>query len=281
MSWTDKETVMAHLLALERKPTTVTDEAAKVSAEGKATLNHKGLVNGSETVKIELQLEPCYQANVALNDETWTSLSHAELMPGEVVVATDSGLETVYQTDKDYCFDAKTGKLRRIAGGGIGNGEAVQVYYRRYQPLVKDIDYSIDYAAGSLTRIPGGAMKLDTTVFVDYELTAAASVEALAEEAVTEAEDKIVRRLKSDYTAESTDQGLVTGATELTLAILCRSLAAQALADGLTSAEGRSRGWRELADKYETAAWITLRPFLTQPALAGSVKKANSNWEWQ
>jgi hypothetical protein len=57
-------------------------------------------------------------------------------------------------------------------------------------------------------------------------------------------------------------------------------LASRALSDGLTCAENRSRGWRELSQQYELAAWRTLRPFLKAPLPVQGAKKSNQSWEW-
>ena len=106
------------------------------------------------------------------------------------------------------------------------------------------------------------------------------SADQLIGEAITEAESKILSRLKSGFTAESSDQGLITGATELTLSIICRGLATRALSDGLPAAEGRARAWRLVAEEYERNAYATLRPFLNSPMPTAGGKGANSSWGW-
>ncbi|MFH0765402.1 MAG: hypothetical protein V2A61_03175, partial [Calditrichota bacterium] len=210
----------------------------------------------------------------------WKALDYDQLIPQEIVAAADEGLSAVYELDKDYAFDPATGKIRRIAGGAISDGASVTVYYRRYTEKTRDVDYVLDEASGTLAVTTSGTLEPSTTVYVDYQIAATSGADQLIEEAIKEAEDKIATRLKDSYSAESTDQGLITGATELTLAIIDRGLASRALSDGGTAAEGRARGWRELSEHYERAGWMTLRPFLAGVSLRPPEKKANQSWEW-
>ena len=61
-------------------------------------------------------------------------------------------------------------------------------------------------------------------VLVDYTVTAGCVEDDLVDQAITEAEDIILRSLAEEYNASSTNQGLKTGATELALSIICRAL---------------------------------------------------------
>ena len=270
MSWTDTTSVRKHLIDLDQVLTEFNDVRIQFDNDGNAQLPHRGIVTSSESVKRLMSVEPTEQSGVTLNDETWVQL----------VVAEDDGLQTVYLEGVDYAINWTDGKIRRIDGGAISNGSAVQLYYQRYEVMTKDIDYTIDYATGELTVKVAGSLEADTTVLVDYQLSAASGVDDLISQAITQAEDKILARLKDDYNDSSSDQGLITGATELTLSVLCRALASRAVSDGGTSAEGRARAWRELALTYQTAAWHTLRPFMKIPAMNSGAKKANQSWEW-
>ena len=281
MGWTDTDTVKKHLLSLDQLPTEFTDVEVHLAANGKASLPHRGIVSDSEKVKVIGQLTPEHQSGVTLNGETWVALSYDDLVPGEIVLAADDGLETVYQLDVDYCFDPAQGKIRRIAGGAIGDGASVDVYYVRYTVMTPVIDYTIDLSAGEITRVPTGDLEIETSIVVDYEISVETAVDALLAEALTEAEDKILASLSEDYDVTSTDQGLITGATELTLSIICRGLSSHVLSDGRTAAEGRSRAWRSLAEQYQEQAWRTLQPFLDMHTFTGSKRQGNTNWEWQ
>jgi hypothetical protein len=280
MSWTNSITVKKHLFDLDKLIVDYFDVKIKFGATGIADLPHKGLVSSSEKVKTLASFEPALDTGITLNGEIWSSLTYDNLQPDEIVLAVDDGLNTVYQLEKDYAVDFENGEVRRINGGSIGDGSTVNVYYMRYSVKVKGTDYIIDYDTGQVSVKSGGSLEADTEVWIDYQLSAASGADQLIDEAITEAEDRILANLKDEYDASSTEQGLKTGATELTMAIVCRGLATRALSDGIASAEGRSRGWRDLSVQYELAAWRTLRPFLKSPQIAAGSKKGNQSWEW-
>ena len=280
MSWTDSDTVNKHLFNLDRIVTELRDLSVLLDSAGKGLLPHHGIVEASERVKRAILTEPAAQGAITLTGETWTLLGDDNLLPGELVAAQDSGLATIYREGMDYAVDFPGGRIRRIAGGNISSGQSVQVYYLNYE-LLTAADYTIDYGAGEISNTTNGVLKPNTLVYLDYSLNAAAGADQLIPDAIAEAEDKILARLKEGYTASSTDQGLTTGATELTLATVCRALAARALSDGAPSAEPRSKGWRDLADGYEASAWRTLRPFLNSPAPTPGSRRSNQSWEWQ
>jgi len=280
MSWTTSAIIKKHLFDLDRQPTEYRDVEVRLNSAGVGYTPHRGLVSGSEKVKRPVSMTPTEQSGVTLNGETWVQLSYDNLVPRQLIVAADNGLSTVYQLDKDYAFNPDGGKVRRIDGGDITDGASVEILYQRYEVLTRDSDYTIDYDTGGLTAKTGGSLEPETAIWVDYRTSAASGADQLIDEAIAEAEDKILGNLKDDYDASSTDQGIKTGATELTLAVICRGLASRSLSDGLSSAENRSHGWRELARQYELAAWRTLRPFLKSPQIVQGLKKSNQSWEW-
>lgn len=280
MSWTDSTTVKNHLFDLDKLPTEYTDVPLKIDSNGEASLPHRGIVENSERLKRIATLDLTEESAVQLNAEQWKDLNFNDLVKGEIIVAYDQSLETVYQLDIDFAVDWEDGELRRIDGGDISDGQAVEVFYKRYEVMVQGVDYSITPATGEIAILPGGGLEPDTTVYADYEVSAASGADQLISEAITQVEDKILALLKDDYDGDSEDQGLKTGATELALATICRGLATRALSDGESSAEARSRGWRELADQYESLAWRTLRPFLKSPVMIKGSKKSNRSWDW-
>lgn len=280
MSWTDSTSVKKHLIDLDQVVTDFRDVKVQFDGNGDAQLPHRGIVTASESVKRLTAVEPTGESGVTLTDELWADLTYDNLVPNQMVAAEDDGIQTVYQEGVDFIADWADGKIRRTSGGSISNGASVQVYYQRYELLTKSVDYTIDYATGELTVKVAGSLEPDSTVWVDYRLSAASGVDDLIAQAISQAEDKILTRLKDDYDGSSSDQGLITGATELTLSILCRALASRSVSDGGTSAEGRARAWRELAAAYQNDAWHTLRPLMKIPVMNSGVKKTNQSWEW-
>jgi len=280
MSWTDSDTVKKHLCAAEIPSAEHRDVAVQINASGTSQLPHRGLVENSEKVKRPAGISPEGPEVIILNGVNWAQLANADLTPGQAVAAADILISEVYAESVDYAIDWQAGKVRRLAGSAITDGGTVQVWYQRYEVLTKGVDYNIDYAEGQITMAAGGPDLANTTLYMDYALSAYDGASGLLDQAIEHAEDKILARLKEGYDANSTDQGLITGATELALSIVCRGLASRALLDGAPSAEGRARGWLQLAKDYETTAYITLRPFLANPLLVSGSKSGNASWEW-
>ncbi len=186
-------------------------------------------------------------------------------------VAEDTFITTIYIECVDYTIDYPNGKIRRDASGSISDGGTVYVWYQYYTVHTKNTDYTINEETGTIARIDGGGIANGSRVWVDYELDMGSVVDSLMEQAIVEAEDKILTRLSSDYTVGSTDQGLKTGATELALSIITREMAAEAMRIYPSSkAAALSEQWRKLSIRFEQQAWKTLSMFLAAPVVRGA-----------
>jgi hypothetical protein len=85
--------------------------------------------------------------------------------------------------------------------------------------------------------------------------------------------------LKDDYSASSTDQGLKTGATELTLAIVANAKAMDMMLKlPSDDADGAARQWRDMSMRYEAQAWRTLDRFLKARSWRGAQAVINKSW---
>jgi hypothetical protein len=216
---------------------------------------------------------------VTLTGTSWRSLSHANLVPDSAVVAGNLSLDTVYVEGTDYVMDYEQGKLKRVSGTAIPDGGTVYVWYFYYTVHVKDTDYQMDYNAGKLNRTAAGAIADGSTVYVDYTTSAGTVTDDLINEAITEAEDKILARLKDEYSGSSTDQGLKTGATELSLAIICNAKAMDMMLKSPSDeADGAANQWRAMSLRYDEQAWETLDRFLKSRSRRGSVAVQNESW---
>ncbi len=280
MYWTDSETVTKHLCAQNLPSEAHYEVAVQMNSSGFGQLPHRGLVAGSETIKRLTKSSPQGPYSIVLNGVNWTQLNDAHLKPQQMVLSANLRLTTVFVEGLDYAVDHQNGKVRRLAGSQISDGGTVLVWYQPYTVLNKGVDYNIDYTGGKIYTVPGGIDLSNTTLYADYALTAADGASDLVAQAVTQAEDKILARLKEGYDENSTEQGLTTGATELAVAIVCRGLAARALLDSASAAYSRARSWIQLAKEYETAAFSTLKPFLAEPFLVAGKKSGNASWEW-
>jgi len=276
MSWTDLNTVKKHLMQSDVTVGSVENEQHTLWGTDPVQLNSAVITEDSEKVKtIDLTI-PYEEGAVVLNTTSWRSLDEEEIVPDSVVVANDALRSIVYTEGEDYVIDYDQGRIRRISGGAIGDGDTVYVWYLYYTVHSRDTDYTIDYEAGMITRIDLGRIADGGIVYVDYTTTASSVPDALIEEAITEAEDKILTRLSESYSSSSTDQGLITGATELAISIIANAKAMDIM-NRLHSADSDdiARQWREMSCRYEIQAWRTLASFLNKPAVRTAKTRIN------
>lgn len=280
MSWTDLATVRKHLQETTTAATLIEDEEHVLSGIVQVQLEHKSITPDSEEVKTVDLASPYSAGATVLTGYNWASLPHENLVPNSIVVAGDLALDTVYIEGTDYVVDDELGKLKRVAGTSIPDSGTVYVWYFYFTVHVKDSDYQIDYAGGKLNRIDGGSIADGSAVYMDYTTSAGTVTDDLINEAIVEAEDKILARLKGDYGSSSPDQGLKTGATELTLAIICNAKAMDMMLKSPSDqADGAAGQWREMSLRYEDQAWKTLDRFLKAPSRRRPQARINESWE--
>ena len=276
MSFTTLTTVRKHLLSSGLG--TLHMENLSVTLEGTADveLPHFALLPSSETVKRDVSVTVGDSGPHTLADYNWSSLETDQIVPRSVVVTLDSSCQTRYTEEADYQVDYEGGRIRRVPGSAIANFTPVLVYYVAYARFVADTDYELDYALGRLHRLESGGLADGATVLVDYDVTAGSVEDALIQQAITEVEDVIVRNLAPGYSAESTDQGLTTGATYLSLSVIARALCTEFLARRTTSdGATRAKEWISLSERYEAKAYEVLRPFLNPISLRAGLRLMN------
>ncbi len=279
MSWTDLTTVKKHLQESTTAATAIENQEHVLSGTSRVQLEHRSLTSASEEVKTIDLASPFSEGAKTLTGTNWTGLTHQDIVPDSMVVTADQALDTVYVEGTDYVVNYEVGRIRRVAGTSIPDGGTVYVWYFYYTVHTKDTDYQIFYSSGELNRIDGGAIADASTVYVDYTTSAGTVTDDLINQAITEAEDKILARLKDEYGASSTDQGLKTGATELTLAIVCNAKAMDMMLKlPSDDADGVARQWREMSHRYGVQAWQTLDRFLQPHSRRGPQAKTNESW---
>ncbi|MBU1881042.1 hypothetical protein KKA08_03345 [bacterium] len=280
MSWTTLATIRKHLSDAEVASTTIENQEQVLIGTDQVQLLHKSLTTASEEVKSIDLASPHSAGGLSLSGVSWLNLAHANLVPETVVVAADQALETVYVEGSDYVVDYENGKIKRVSGSSIPDETTSYIWYFYFTIHTKDTDYEIDYSGGKLNRIAIGAIPDGATVFVDYTTSAGTVTDDLINQAITEAEDKILARLQEDYSASSTDQGLKTGATELSLTIVCNAKAMDMMLKlPSDESDGAARQWAELSRRYERQAWKTLDRFLQPRAWRGAQAISNQSWQ--
>ncbi len=281
MSWTSLTTVRKHLQDASVGAAAIENEEQILNGTAISQLAHKSLTSDSEEVKTLDMASPHATAATVLTGTAWKNLEHEDFVPNTMVVTADQALDTVYIEGTDYVVDYENGKLRRVTGTSIPDEGSVYIWYYYFTLHTKDIDYEIAYASGQLNRIDGGAIADGSTVYVDYSTEADTVTDDLINQAILEAEDKIAARLSENYTTSSTDQGLITGSTELTLAIVCNAKAMDMMMKLLSNdADGAAKQWKDLSHRFEAQAWRTLDRFLKVRAWRGAQALTNQSWSF-
>ncbi|MBU0509890.1 hypothetical protein KKH27_13790 [bacterium] len=276
MSFTSLEIVKKHLLQSIIGELEIRRHPVMLPGLEEIQLPHQNLVPQSDVVKRDVEIEPALEGPLTLASYNWSVLNATHLVEGSTVVTLSDGLETVYREEVDYQVDSVNGRLRRVPGTSIPDGQTVYAYYYAYNLFVRDTDYEMDSGDGTVKRTSGSSIPDGATVLVDYTVVGGVVPDVLIEQAIVEAKDRIVRALAPGYNPNSTDQGLETGATELVLAILARDQANGVLAGRATSdAAGRAKGWQTLSELLEVRAWRTLAPFLDPYVLRSPGKQSN------
>ncbi len=197
--------------------------------------------DGSVRVKSP-QLGRAVRSSVSLTGGSGT-IAAAPLIPGSVLVASDSSLGTIYVENQDYIVDYPSGILTVKNGGQIAPQAAVVVWYRAYTLYTAGEDYSVR----------------EETVYIDYTPVAAAPDESLLRAAVLEANARIEKLVDPDRSFGA-DSVLQSAATYLALAAVARSSAAGSLQTD-PSRDRTANAWLNLAAEYQEQSERLIKAF--------------------
>ena len=273
-NWTTPALVSDHLLHTFQGALSFEDEPITLIGTTPSNLQNRLLTSGSETLKWCTLKEPEMSTEV-MTGEVEQSLGQTNIVKGSVFVAHYQVLTFTYVETKDYIVDYSAGTIRRSSTSTMVSGATVYVYFLYWTPFTITTNYTIDYEAGTVTRV-GSAIPDGGTIYIDYDVDAASIADSLIDAAILEAEDKILGRLSSAYTIASADQGLKTGATELSISIIAQSLSIYALQhESLSDSDQRAEEFRLLSIRLEAQAWRTLATFLDPTARSGPEKHPN------
>jgi hypothetical protein len=251
MPFTSPELVRAHLSDLRLGEISVCGITLTLSGTQPAALPHGGLVPGTVVVKTERSANPTRESRTLAGD--WVSVSHDQLIPASVLVASDASLSSVYVENVDYIVDHGAGRIRRLAGGSIASGQTTEIWYRHYHVYTSGDDYTVDASGGTLTRRSSGAIADGQTVLVDYRVSLGTISDSVIERAIFEAGEAVLAMIDSRYCDEPVS-GIIIGETHWAVAAVCRMRAAASLAETGTSSVGSraaAQVWLELADRYD------------------------------
>ncbi|GAB4327989.1 MAG: hypothetical protein Kow0074_23670 [Candidatus Zixiibacteriota bacterium] len=261
MAYTSPELVRRHLNTVQTGRFPVMNVQVTLNGTQSVLLPHRPLTVGSVVVKAR-RSHPITHTRVTLEDN-WVSLPHGNLIGDTVIVARDASLSQLYAANVDVVIDSMTGRVRRIPGGGIANGQDVSVMYDFYHLYTLDDDFTADAAAGTIARRSAGSIADGQTVLVDYEVDVDAVPDDVISQAIDEASDAVLSLIDPRFHSQLLP-GLVIGETHLAVAAVCRIQAMRLLSEHPAShspIRDQAGLWVELAASYETSGRDRLKRY--------------------
>jgi hypothetical protein len=268
MGFTNIDLVKKHILEHELGTVSKENVTCRLVGETPFQLPNSLILTNSEKVKTKEQNIPM-QENISFASSEMVQLAHQELISDTVVVASDSSLGEIYQENVDYSVDYDYGRITLIPDGSIPQTSSLVIWYLYYRIYTKYNDYQIDYTKGQIKRLNSGEIEDGQWVLVDYTVEFALLSDEVMENAIKEANDKIIQYIDSTY-ANSTDQALVTAETYLSVSILCNIKAMEAMTQNVGASMGGqahslSLAWSKMSGIYRDQAYELLKKFKKDP----------------
>ncbi|MEW5795790.1 MAG: hypothetical protein AB1772_05465 [Candidatus Zixiibacteriota bacterium] len=270
MSYTTVEQVRRHLIVPYPVEDQVFDQPVILTGSNFVRFYGGGVESDSVRVKSIQSHEPI-RSSVMLSGGTAT-ISAGVIVPGSVVVASDSSLGQVYVENVDYVVDYDGGTISAKVGGALGSSQTVTVWFLPYALYEAGGDYTLDAAAGQIKRQAGGAIADGETVRLDYQPVFVSVADEIVQNAVTLANGMIESEVDPERQFE-VDHSLGAAATYRALEIVCRAAASRELA-AQRGGDKSATVWIKLADDYAVRSDALLKNF--RPPYTGPRTPAHS-----
>ncbi len=270
MAYTNVDLIRHHLVAAYPVRDRVFDQSLVFDSSDYITFAGGAVETASFLVKSVQSHEPTRVA-VTLNDTT-VVLTSSPIVPGSVVVASDSSLGTVYVENVDFVINYAEGELTIKSGGDLSVSMTVTVWFVAFSLYSNSTDYQFQADRGEIKRLAGGDIVAGETVYLDYSPEHQSYNEQVLTNAVAEANGTIEREVDPDgqFGADST---LQAAATYRALEIVCRTSAARELS-GRSGQDRPALVWMQLADAFADRSARLLSTF--RPPLAGPTAPVKS-----
>jgi len=263
VSYTTVEQVRRHLTLPGIIADRVYDQKFVFSTDGYLSFCGNAIEDDSLLVK-SIQSDELILSSINLTTTTVT-LTAGPIVPGSVVVASDSSLGTVYLENEDYSIDYTRGALTVKTDGQMTIGQTVAVWLASFKLYEVGVDYQVNYQSGEIKRLSGGHIVIGETVYLDYTPVYKNFNEEILSQAVLEANGMVAGEVDPDGRFGA-DPVLGSAAACRALEIVCRTAAAGELA--LSNGDDKKAlAWLKLADSYTERAETLLKSF--RPPMAG------------
>jgi hypothetical protein len=269
MSYTTIEQVRHHLVSEFPTPERITDSRIVMPESDFIIFAGVPVEPASVRVKSLRSLHP--QRKVTALADGRASIAAAPLVPGSVVVASDTSLGTVYTENTDYVVEPITATIT-AKGAALAPDQDIAVWYLTYHLYMGDTDYLLSPDLGQLKRLPAGSIAPGETVYIDYTPVLRSYDDTILKTAVSLA-NGLVEREVDPGREFGADPALNAAATCRALEIVCRSAATRELSRRL----GQDRpalAWLKLAEAFAATADRLITSF--RPPRPGPASPAHS-----
>ena len=257
MSYTHAELVRQYLSPIGAAGEAVHDQAVVIGESGRVRFFSGAVVGDSVVVKSVRDGTRLYRALEL--DSQHLPLASGPVVPGTVVVSSDSSLGRIYVENRDYVIVHGSGLLTVKAGGDLAIGMTVAVWYLPYTVYERSVDYALDEQNAELTVLTSGGLSVGERVWLDYRPVHDTYTDELIAQAVTEANASVAAEVDVEG-AFGTDPLLQSAATYRALAAVARSSAGRHLGSGRGTYRD-AETWLTLAGQYAARADELLRSF--------------------
>jgi len=257
MSYTNTEQVRHHLALPTAVSEPITDQPV-VLINDDFKVFHAGAVEAASVVVKSVHSVQLSRASFNL-DSSSVSFSSSPVVPGSVVVASDSSLGTVFIENVDYVVDYASGVLTLKAGGQLSTGIWTTIWYIPFAIYLAGSDYLLREDRGEIRRLAGGAIASGETVLVDFKPVYFSLTEEIINHAVVLANRMVSNEVDAEGEFEA-DPTLGAAATFKALETVCRAAAGHELASS-RGGDRTATAWMKLADDYAARSESLLKAF--------------------
>lgn len=257
MSYTNIELIRHHLISAFPTAEQVVNQALYFKSDDYMPF-FNGAIDGSLLRVKALSSNSLSRTTIVLGSSP-VSVSATEIVPGSVVVASDSSMGTLHVENLDYAIDYSSGTIAIKSGGSLSAGQSVTVWYLAFLLYTEGADYQAKADSGEIKRMSSGDIADGQTVYLDYAPIYDSFNDDVLNNAVTEANSLVEQEVDPDGQFGA-DRTLQAAATQRALAIICRTAAAREL----SSRRGEDRtalAWMKLADQYASGSEQLLNRF--------------------
>jgi len=198
-------------------------------------------------------------ARESITINSTTTLASSNLVPGSVVVASDSSLGRRYVEGLDYVVDLVQGSLTVKDGGILEVGQAATIWYSPYFVYTRGVDFEVEVDWGQIRRLTFGSIAPGERVFLDYRPASLRFDDISLNHAVNLANGMVATEIgsESDFGA---DPALQAAATYVAMEIVCHSAASRQLSINPENDRSAST-WMKLGERFSSRAESLLRAF--------------------